>query len=275
MASESQISASVKTTADPPERSREDAPNSPSRTTPAKDSSRISGMFDAIAERYDFLNHLLSAGLDNRWRRQAIDVLQLTGRETVLDVCTGTADLALAAMNGERRAKRVIGVDFSAAMLQIGKSKIDGRMTAVRAINLIRGDAMRLPLRDGTADAATIGFGIRNVEQPALACRDIARVLRPGGVLVILEFSLPRSSAVRNFYLWYFKNILPLIGRLVSKHPSAYTYLPESVETFPSPEEFSNQLRSAGFGTVRAVSLTFGIVYMFVARKDQRSDRML
>jgi demethylmenaquinone methyltransferase / 2-methoxy-6-polyprenyl-1,4-benzoquinol methylase len=275
MASESQISASVKTTADPPERSREDAFNSPSRTTPPKDSSRISGMFDAIAERYDFLNHLLSAGLDNRWRRQAIDVLQLTGRETVLDVCTGTADLALAAMNGERRAKRVIGVDFSAAMLQIGKSKIDGRMTAVRAINLIRGDAMRLPLRDGTADAATIGFGIRNVEQPALACRDIARVLRPGGVLVILEFSLPRSSAVRNFYLWYFKNILPLIGRLVSKHPSAYTYLPESVETFPSPEEFSNQLRSAGFGTVRAVSLTFGIVYMFVARKDQRSDRML
>jgi demethylmenaquinone methyltransferase/2-methoxy-6-polyprenyl-1,4-benzoquinol methylase len=275
MASESQISASVRTTADPPERSREDAPNSPSRTTPAKDSSRISGMFDAIAERYDFLNHLLSAGLDNRWRRQAIDVLQLTGRETVLDVCTGTADLALAAMNGERRAKRVIGVDFSAAMLQIGKAKIDGRTTAAPAVNLIRGDAMRLPLRDGTADAATIGFGIRNVEQPALACRDIARVLRPGGVLVILEFSLPRSSAVRNFYLWYFKNILPLIGRLVSKHPSAYTYLPESVETFPSPEEFSNQLRSAGFGTVRAVSLTFGIVYMFVARKDQRSDRML
>jgi demethylmenaquinone methyltransferase/2-methoxy-6-polyprenyl-1,4-benzoquinol methylase len=134
---------------------------------------------------------------------------------------------------------------------------------------------MRLPLRDGTADAATIGFGIRNVEQPALACRDIARVLRPGGVLVILEFSLPRSSAVRNFYLWYFKNVLPLIGRLVSKHPSAYTYLPESVETFPSPEEFSNQLRSAGFGTVRAISLTFGIVHMFVARTDQRSDRML
>jgi demethylmenaquinone methyltransferase/2-methoxy-6-polyprenyl-1,4-benzoquinol methylase len=244
-------------------------------SAPAKESARISGMFDAIAERYDFLNHLLSAGLDNRWRRQAIEVLQLTGRETVLDVCTGTADLALAAINGERRAKRVIGVDFSAAMLQIGKAKIDSRTTAAPAVNLIRGDAMRLPLRDGTADAATIGFGIRNVEQPALACRDIARVLRPGGVLVILEFSLPRSSAVRNFYLWYFKNVLPLIGRLVSKHPSAYTYLPESVETFPSPEEFSNQLRSAGFGTVRAISLTFGIVHMFVARTDQRSDRML
>jgi demethylmenaquinone methyltransferase/2-methoxy-6-polyprenyl-1,4-benzoquinol methylase len=232
-------------------------------------------MFDAIAGRYDFLNHLLSAGLDRRWRRQAIDLLQLTGRETVLDVCTGTADLAIAAMSGERRAKRVIGVDFSAAMLQIGKSKIGSGTAAAPLINLIRGDAMRLPLRDESVDAATIGFGIRNVEQPATACRDIARVLRPGGALVILEFSLPRSSALRNFYLWYFKNILPCVGRLVSKHPSAYTYLPESVEGFPSPGEFSNQLRDAGFGTVRAVCLTFGIVYMFVARKDPCGDRMV
>jgi len=240
---------------------------------PRKDSSRISGMFDAIAERYDFLNHLLSAGLDKRWRRRAIDALQLSGRETVLDLCTGTADLALAAMSGEHRAKRVVGVDFSAAMLQFGKSKIGNALAS--PIHLIRGDAMRVPLRDETVDAATIGFGIRNVEQPAVACRDIARVLRPGGALVILEFSLPRSPALRNFYLWYFKNILPLVGRLVSKHPSAYTYLPDSVEAFPSPEEFSNQLRDAGFGTVRAVPLTFGIVYMFVARKDQRSDRML
>jgi demethylmenaquinone methyltransferase/2-methoxy-6-polyprenyl-1,4-benzoquinol methylase len=232
-------------------------------------------MFDAIAERYDFLNHLLSAGLDKRWRRQAIDALQLTGRETVLDLCTGTADLALAAVRGEHRAKRVVGIDFSAAMLEIGKSKIDNGTALASPIQLIRADAMRVPLRDETVDAATIGFGIRNVEQPAIACRDIARVLRPGGALVILEFSLPRASALRNFYLWYFKNVLPLVGRVVSKHPSAYTYLPESVEAFPSPEEFSNQLRHAGFGTVRAVPLTFGIVYMFVARKDQRSDRML
>lgn len=232
-------------------------------------------MFDAIAGRYDFLNHLLSAGLDRRWRRQAIDVLDLTGRETVLDLCTGTADLALAAVSGERRAKRVVGIDFSAAMLEIGKSKIGGVEAPGGPIDLIRGDAMRIPLRDESVDATTIGFGIRNVEEPALACRDIARVLRPGGTLVILEFSLPRSSALRNFYLWYFKNILPLIGRLVSRHPSAYTYLPESVEAFPSPEDFSKQLQNAGFGTVRAVSLTFGIVYMFVARKDPRDGRVL
>ena len=127
---------------------------------------------------------------------------------------------------------------------------------------------MHIPLRDGSVDAATIGFGIRNVEQPASACREIARVLRPGGTLVILEFSLPRSSALRNLYLWYFRNILPLVGRVVSKHPSAYTYLPVSVEAFPSPEVFAQHLRDTGFGTVRAVPLTFGVVYMFVAVKD-------
>ena len=233
-------------------------------------------MFDAIADRYDLLNHLLSAGLDKKWRKRAVDVLQLTGRETVLDLCTGTADLALAAMSGQRRARRVVGVDFSAAMLHIGKTKIGGAGALSRAaIDLIRGDATRIPLRDATVDAATIGFGIRNVEQPAVACREIARVLRPGGTLVILEFSLPRSSALRNFYLWYFRKILPLIGRVISKHPSAYNYLPESVEAFPSPEAFSQQLQDAGFGTVRAVSLTFGIVYMFVAVKGPRGDRVL
>src|SRR5688500_3093776 len=179
----------------------------PVASAPAKGSARISGMFDAIAERYDFLNHLLSAGLDKQWRRRAIETLELDGRETVLDLCTGTADLALAAMSGQHRAKRVIGVDFSAAMLQIGKTKVgSARPGPAAAIDLIRGDATRIPLRDATVDAATIGFGIRNVEQPAVACREIARVLRTGGRLVILEFSLPRSPALRNFYLWYFKN---------------------------------------------------------------------
>ena len=221
-------------------------------------------MFDAIAERYDFLNHLLSAGLDKRWRKRAIDALKLTGRETVLDLCTGTADLALAAMTAPSGAKRVVGIDFSAAMLQIGKEKV-----RARSIALVRGDATRIPLADASVDATTIGFGIRNVDEPAVACREIVRVLRPGGTLVILEFSLPRSAALRNFYLWYFRKILPTIGRVISKHPSAYTYLPESVAAFPTPEAFSQQLRDAGFGTVHAVPLTFGIVYMFVAVKGE------
>jgi demethylmenaquinone methyltransferase/2-methoxy-6-polyprenyl-1,4-benzoquinol methylase len=188
----------------------------------------------------------------------------MTGRETVLDLCTGTADLAIAAA-GPAQARRVIGVDFSGEMLRVARHKIDGR-----PIDLVRGDATHIPLADRSADAVTIGFGIRNVEDPVAACREILRVLRPAGTLVILEFSLPRTAVVRSFYLWYFRNVLPLIGRLVSRHRSAYTYLPASVEAFPTPDEFMAQLTAAGFGTVRAVSLTFGIVYMFVARKDGR-----
>lgn len=219
-------------------------------------------MFDAIAWRYDLLNHVLSAGLDKRWRARAIDALNLTGRETVLDVCTGTADLALAAVTGARRAKRVVGVDFAGAMLALGREK-----TGKAPIDLIRGDATQLPLKNGTMDAVTIGFGIRNVEQPGVACREIARVLRVGGTLVILEFSLPDTGVVRSFYLWYFRRVLPLIGRAISRHPSAYTYLPASVEAFPSPEAFVQLLRDSGFSAVRAVPLSMGVVYMFVATR--------
>jgi demethylmenaquinone methyltransferase/2-methoxy-6-polyprenyl-1,4-benzoquinol methylase len=223
-------------------------------------------MFDAIADRYDLLNHLLSAGLDMAWRRKAIGALALTGREVVLDVCTGTADLAIAAATGRRRAKRVIGVDFSGAMLQIAKAKV-ARLTGASAISVVRGDATRIPLADASVDAGTIAFGIRNVERPAAACREMARVLRPGGRLVVLEFSLPPTAIVRGAYLWYFRNILPLVGRMISKHPTAYTYLPDSVQTFASPEAFLAEQRGAGFCTVRATPLTFGVVQMFVAVK--------
>jgi demethylmenaquinone methyltransferase/2-methoxy-6-polyprenyl-1,4-benzoquinol methylase len=242
----------------------------PAASIPAKESARISGMFDAIAARYDFLNHLLSAGLDKQWRRRAIEALQLTGREMVLDLCTGTADLALAASDARPRAGRVIGIDFSGAMLKIGKRKIAAGSGAGGAVtvDLIRGDATCIPLGSATVHAVTIGFGIRNVEDVDQTCREIVRVLRPGGRMVILEFSLPRSPVLRNFYLSYFRQVLPRIGRLVSRHPSAYTYLPQSVEAFPSPEQFSEQLRAAGFGTVRAVPLTFGVVYLFIAVKD-------
>jgi demethylmenaquinone methyltransferase/2-methoxy-6-polyprenyl-1,4-benzoquinol methylase len=232
-----------------------------SSSLPAKNPAGIAGMFDAIAGRYDLLNHLLSGGLDKRWRKQAIDALHLSGRETVLDLCTGTADLAIAAMDAAQPAQRVVGIDFSSAMLKVAKTKIRG------AIALVRGDATRIPLCDASVDAVTIGFGIRNVEQPAVACREIVRVLKAGGRLVILEFSLPRSAMLRNLYLWYFRRILPLVGRAISKHPSAYTYLPESVEAFPSPDQFARQLRATGCSSVKVVPLTFGIVYMFVAVK--------
>ena len=227
---------------------------------PDKAPDRIAGMFDAIAPRYDLLNHLLSAGIDRRWRKKAIASLGLTGRETLIDLCTGTADVALEA----RHAARVLGVDFAGAMLTLGLRKVRASGDHDR-IALVRGDAMRIPARDHCADAATVAFGIRNVQQPEVACAEMARVLRPGGRLAILEFGVPRIPGVSTMYLWYFTHVLPLVGRMISGHTAAYSYLPASVGTFPPPAEFMTLLRQAGFAEVRAVPLTFGIVYLYTA----------
>jgi len=223
-------------------------------------------MFDAIAPRYDLLNHLLSAGIDRRWRARAIRSLELTGREVLLDVCTGTADVALQARREAAGAARVIGVDFAGAMLAIGRRKIDAAGESDR-IMLIRGDATRLPVADAALDAATIAFGIRNVERPELACADLARALRPGGRLAILEFGEPRVPGIRTLYRWYFKYLLPWIGRVVSGHRAAYSYLPASVRSFPPPPAFAALLEQAGFRDVRAVPVTLGIVYLYTARR--------
>jgi len=224
-------------------------------------------MFDAIAPRYDLLNHLLSAGIDRRWRAKAIRSLGLTGRETLVDVATGTADVALEARRaGPSGAARVLGVDFAGAMLALGLRKVQQAGEAGR-IALVRGDATRLPVETASADAVTISFGIRNVQQPAVACLEMARVLRPGGRLAILEFGVPRIPGVSRLYLWYFKQVLPRIGRLISGHTGAYNYLPASVGAFPPPDEFMTILRQSGFSDVRAVPLTLGIVYLYVGQK--------
>jgi demethylmenaquinone methyltransferase / 2-methoxy-6-polyprenyl-1,4-benzoquinol methylase len=227
-----------------------------------KQPDKIAGMFDAIAPRYDLLNHVLSAGIDRRWRKRAIASLALTTRDVLVDVCTGTADVALEA----RKAARVIGVDFAGAMLRQGLQKVRSAGEGQR-IGLVRGDATHLPVQSASVDAATVAFGIRNVERPELACAEMARALKPGGRLAILEFGVPRIPGVSTLYLWYFRYLLPLVGRTVSGHNAAYSYLPASVGAFPPPAEFMTILRQAGFTEVRAVPLTLGIVYLYTARR--------
>jgi demethylmenaquinone methyltransferase/2-methoxy-6-polyprenyl-1,4-benzoquinol methylase len=222
-------------------------------------------MFDAIAGRYDLLNHVLSAGIDRRWRMSAIRSLALQGRERVLDLCTGTADLAIAARTPRPCARRVIGVDFAGAMLSVGREKLR-RQGLTDSVMLVRGDATRIPILTGTVDAVTVAFGIRNVEDPAAACAEMHRVLVPGGRAAILEFGTPTAPAIRAGYLWYFNRVLPRIGRIVSRHTAAYDYLPRSVGAFFTPDEFADVLRGAGFVDVSVTPLTFGIVHLYTAR---------
>jgi demethylmenaquinone methyltransferase/2-methoxy-6-polyprenyl-1,4-benzoquinol methylase len=228
---------------------------------------KIAGMFDAIARRYDVLNHLLSAGIDRRWRNAAVRSLRLTGRERVVDVCTGTADLAIASRAGQPGAARVVGVDFARAMLRVGRDKLRRRGLA-DVIHLACADATRLPLPAASAEAATIAFGIRNVEDPAAACRELHRVLVPGGRLAILEFAVPSAGPFRAIYMAYLTSVLPWVGRLVSGHDAAYAYLPASVSSFATPAELQAMLRMAGFDAISAQPLTFGAVMLYTARKS-------
>ena len=227
-----------------------------------KTPSDIAGMFDGIAGRYDLLNHLFSAGLDQGWRIRAVEVLALDGKETVLDLCTGTADLALALCAPKSGARRVVGIDFSAQMLRHGQDKLAHRQLDGR-IHLLRGDAVHIPLADQSVDAVTVGFGIRNVVEPRWTLAEILRVLRPGGRVAILEFGEPTAAPVRTAYLWYFRRLLPLVGRLVSHHPTAYSYLPASVGRFYDSPAFCRLLKSSGFSGVHVTSLTCGIVRLY------------
>ena len=232
----------------------------------SKTPGRIAGMFDAIAGRYDLLNHVLSAGIDWQWRRRAIRSLSLTGTERVVDLCTGTADLAIAARTARPPAARVVGIDFAGAMLRVGRRKLQARRLT-DFVTLVRGDATRIPLAEGSAHAVTIAFGLRNVDNTATACAEMSRVLVPGGRLAVLEFAIPATPGVREAYLWYFRHVLPGIGRLVSRHDAAYEYLPASVGAFSSPDEVVKLLRQAGFTDVMASPLTFGIVFLYTGRR--------
>jgi demethylmenaquinone methyltransferase/2-methoxy-6-polyprenyl-1,4-benzoquinol methylase len=216
-------------------------------------------MFDRIAPRYDLLNRLLSAGTDRRWRRAAVAFLDAPPRARILDLCTGTADLLIAALGGEA-GRRGTGIDLSTEMLRRGSDKLARAGLAARAA-LLAGDVERLPLPAGVFDGALIAFGIRNVSAPEAALREIRRVLRPGARLVVLEFSTP-PGALGALYRIYFRHVLPRVGALISGDASAYRYLPASVERFPSPAGFAALMEGAGFVRVERRSLTGGVAHL-------------
>ncbi len=223
----------------------------------AEKAAAVRRMFGAIAPRYDLLNHLLSLNSDKRWRRRAVDVLLegSDGEGTWLDACAGTLDLGheLARRSGFRG--RVVASDFTPEMLERGRHKAAGL-----PLHPAAGDTLMLPLRDGTCAGATVGFGVRNLADLDAGLRELARVLRPGGRLVILEFTTPAWQPFRALYLLYFRQVLPRIGRLVSSHDTAYSYLPASVLQFPEPPALAARMEAAGFREVRWETRTGGIV---------------
>jgi demethylmenaquinone methyltransferase / 2-methoxy-6-polyprenyl-1,4-benzoquinol methylase len=223
-------------------------------------------MFDRIAHRYDLLNHLLSFGTDCYWRARVARQLRDLDVRRFADIATGTADQLLALCHRCPELECAIGIDMSAKMLEFGQEKVVSDRTKAPLL-LVHGDALHLPLRDNTVDAVTISFGIRNVVDVVGGLREMHRVLVPGGRAIVLEFSLPSWALFRNLYLFYFRHILPKIGGLISGDSHAYSYLNQTVETFPYGDAFCDLMREAGFATVSAKPLTFGIATMYCGDK--------
>jgi demethylmenaquinone methyltransferase/2-methoxy-6-polyprenyl-1,4-benzoquinol methylase len=225
---------------------------------------QVEAMFDNIAPRYDFLNHFLSLGIDKSWRKKAIRLLQEEKPKVILDVATGTGDFAIEALN--LQPESVKGIDLSKEMLEIGRKKIK-KINAEDTIELMHGDAEKINFEDNFFDAITIGFGVRNFENLSKGLSEIYRVLKKNGTLVVLEFSTPAKFPIRQVYHFYFHNILPFMGKIVSKDKRAYSYLPESVETFPSVKNFIKFLNDAGFLNTKCIPLTFGIATLYTGKK--------
>ena len=229
--------------------------------------NQVARMFDGIAHRYDFLNHFFSLGIDVLWRKSCIRILRNEQPEKLLDVATGTADFAIEAVRMGLDV-HVTGVDISAGMLDVGREKIAARGWNDR-IELIQGDSVALPFDDGSFDAFTVAFGVRNFEDLQGGLKDMLRVLKPGAMGLVLEFSKPKHFPIKQVFGLYFKHIMPTIGKWVSKDPAAYTYLPESVQAFPEGESFLDEMRKAGYVDVKAKSLTGGIATIYTGRKPQ------
>ncbi len=225
---------------------------------------QVAKMFNNISHRYDFLNHFLSLGIDKLWRKKAISLLRPQNPKLILDVATGTGDFAIQAL--VLNPEKVIGIDISSGMLDVGRVKIRERKLDSK-IELLEGDSENIPFEENKFDAITVAFGVRNFENLELGLREIKRVLKPGGMLVVLEFSKPRSFPFKQLYNFYFKSFLPGVGRMVSADKGAYTYLPASVEAFPDGNDFIQILQRVGFNKTQCRTLTFGISSIYTGTK--------
>jgi demethylmenaquinone methyltransferase/2-methoxy-6-polyprenyl-1,4-benzoquinol methylase len=226
---------------------------------------QVRRIFSEIAPRYDLLNHVLSLNIDRRWRRGAVDALGWDREPagTYLDACAGTYDLSLELARREGFRGRVVASDFAAPMLVEGREKL-----GESRVEPVCGDTLRMPFPDRTFHGATVGFGVRNLADLDRGLAEFHRVLRPGARLVILEFTVPPNPVVRRFYMFYFNRVLPVVGRIVSGHPWAYTYLPESVKEFPGPVRLEGRLKEAGFGSTGHRLLSFGIAALHWGERE-------
>ena len=224
----------------------------------------VAEMFNNISPRYDFLNRFLSMGIDIGWRKKTRRAVAITNPQRILDVATGTGDLAIELR--KTSAKEIIGCDISEGMLAIGKEKVAQKGLS-ELIHLQVGDSEHLPFEDNSFDAVTVAFGVRNFEVPQKGLKEINRVLKPGGRIHVLEFSEPQTFPVKQLYGFYFRFILPVWGRMISKDQSAYTYLPNSVKAFPHGQAFLDLLASSGFHSNSAKKLTFGIASLYMGEK--------
>ena len=226
----------------------------------------VRGMFNDIAPTYDKLNHILSLDIDKLWRKRVVRIVQKLGATKIMDMATGTGDLAIA-MARNIEGSTIYGADFSSEMLAVAERKIE-QLGLSERISLTECNAEMIPFEDGVVDAATVAFGVRNFEHQREALTEIKRTIRSGGHLVVLEFSNPHCGFVRWCYRLYSHYILPAIGRLVSKHATAYTYLPDSIDKFASPEAFTTLLKEVGFDSVERKSQSLGIAHIYIAHKS-------
>jgi len=225
---------------------------------------QVATMFNNISKRYDLLNHLLSLGIDIYWRKQAIKHLKAERPQLIMDMATGTADFAIESLS--LNPQKVIGVDISEGMLEVGRKKLK-KMKLDQRIELKLGDSERIPFDDNIFDAIIVAFGVRNFENLEQGLADMYRVLKPGGKVVVLEFSKPTVFPLKQLYNFYFQSILPLVGRIISKDQSAYTYLPESVQAFPDGKAFLKVLQKVGYHETTCNTLTFGVSSIYTGRK--------